>query len=83
MAKNSADYFGLERLVSIILAIIPVTAWVCGIITRLQEGKIVAAVLRIIFGCWIVWVIDLVLMPNSRQDSKICCQSKRNPSEMH
>ena len=65
MAKSSADYFGLERLVSIILAIIPFTAWICGVITRFQEGKIVAAILRVIFGCWIVWVIDLVLMIKS------------------
>ena len=65
MANSSADYFGLERLVSIILAIIPFTAWVCGIITRFKEGKIVAAILRVFFGCWIVWVIDLVLMITS------------------
>jgi len=60
--KSSKDYFGLGRIISLILAIIPITAWVCGIITRLSEGKIVAAILRIIFGCWIVWIIDLVLM---------------------
>lgn len=29
------DYFGLSTLVSLILAIIPVTAWICGIIVRL------------------------------------------------
>ena len=39
---SKGDYFGLGRLVSIILAIIPITAWICGIITRIQEGKIVA-----------------------------------------
>lgn len=60
--KSSKDYFGLSRLVSIILAIIPFTAWICGIVTRIKEGKIVAAILRIIFGCWIVWLVDLVLM---------------------
>lgn len=62
MAKSGKDYFGLGRLVSLILAIIPVTAWICGIFTRLSEGKIVAALLRIVFGCWIVWIIDLFLM---------------------
>ena len=61
MAKGK-DYVGLTRIVSIILAIIPITAWVCGLITRLSEGKIVAAILRIFFGGWIVWLIDLVLM---------------------
>ena len=62
MAKSSKDYFGLSRLVSLILAIIPFTAWICGIVTRISEGKIVAALLRVVFGCWIVWIIDLFLM---------------------
>ena len=61
MAKKG-DYFGLSYIVSVILAIIPVTAWLCGIITRFSEGKILAGILRIIFGCWIVWLIDLILM---------------------
>lgn len=60
MAKS--DYFGLSYIVSVILAIIPVTAWICGFITRLQEGKIVAALIRLIFGFWIVWLLDLILM---------------------
>lgn len=62
MAKSSKDYFGLGRLVSIILAIIPVTAWICGVITRIAEGKIVAGILRLFLGFWIIWVIDLVMM---------------------
>ena len=62
MAKSGKDYFGLSRLVSLILAIIPFTAWICGIITRISEGKIVAAIFRVVFGCWIVWLVDLVLM---------------------
>ena len=60
--KSSADYFGLSRLVSIILAIIPVTAWVCGFVTRFQEGKLIAGLIRLIFGFTIVWILDLVLM---------------------
>lgn len=62
MAKTGKDYFGLSRLVSLILAIIPFTAWICGIVTRFNEGKIVAALLRVVFGCWLVWIVDLVLM---------------------
>ena len=62
MAKSKGDYFGLGRLVSIILAIIPITAWVLGLVTRFSEGKIVAGILRIFLGGWILWVIDLVLM---------------------
>ena len=61
MAKKR-DYFGLSYIVSLILAIIPVTAWVCGVVTRFTEGKIVAGILRIILGGWIIWVVDLVCM---------------------
>ncbi len=62
MAKSGNDYFGLSRLVSLILAIIPITAWVCGVITRITEGKIVAAIIRVFLGGWIIWLVDLVLM---------------------
>ena len=61
MAK-SKDYFGLSRIVSIILAIIPFTAWILGALTRFKEGKIVAGVIRVIGLGFILWVIDLVLM---------------------
>lgn len=61
MAKQS-DYFGLSWIVSLILAIIPITAWICGIITRFQEGKIVAGIVRIFLGGWIVWILDLIFM---------------------
>lgn len=59
MAKS--DYFGLSYIVSVILAIIPITAWVCGLITRFSEGKIVAGIIRI-FGGWLIWILDLILM---------------------
>ena len=62
MAKRGGDYFGLSYIVSLILAIIPITAWICGIITRFSEGKIVAGILRIFLGGWIVWLIDLIMM---------------------
>lgn len=62
MAKTQKDYLGLSRIVSIILAIIPITAWILGIITRAKEGKWVAVILRVFLGGWIVWLIDLVLM---------------------
>ena len=64
MAKTKArkDYFGLGRIVSIILAIVPITAWILGFLTRFKEGKIVAGILRIFLGFNIVWLIDLVLM---------------------
>ncbi len=62
MAKRKSDYFGINRIVSIILAIIPVTSWILGAATRFGEGKIVAGLLRIIFGWNIVWLVDLILI---------------------
>ena len=60
MAKS--DYFGLAYLISVILAIIPVTSWICGAITRFGEGKIIAGILRLVLGWNIIWIVDLILM---------------------
>ncbi len=63
MAKRgSGDYFGLGRLVSLILTIIPITNLVCGVITRITEGKIVAGILRIVLGWNIIWIGDIISM---------------------
>lgn len=67
MAQNNKDYFGLSWIVSLILAIIPITSVVCGIVTRFQDGKAVAGIVRIIVaitgvGSLVLWVVDLVLM---------------------
>ena len=62
MAKKGHDYFGLGRLISIILAIIPFTAWILGAITRFSEGKIIAGIIRLIGLGFILWLIDLILM---------------------
>ncbi len=61
MARKG-DYFGLGRIVSIILAIIPVTSWILGFVTRFMEGKIVAGIVRLVFGFTIVWILDIILM---------------------
>ena len=62
MAKGSKDYFGLPRIVSIILAIIPVTAWLLGMITRFSEGKILAGIIRLIGVGFILWIVDLIMV---------------------
>ncbi len=61
MAKKK-DYFGLEWIVSLILAIIPITSLVLGILTRFQEGKYVAAILRLVLGWNIIWILDIIFM---------------------
>ncbi|MCI7401836.1 MAG: hypothetical protein MSH40_04070 [Christensenella sp.] len=63
MAKSKkSDYFGLDYVVSLILCIIPVTSLILGIITRIKEGKIVAAILRLLLGWNIIWILDIVFM---------------------
>ena len=54
------DYFNLPPIVSVILLIIPFTAWIMGLATRLSQGRFVAAILRFFFGCWLLWVIEIV-----------------------
>lgn len=60
--KAKKDYFGLPYIVSVILAIIPVTAWLLGAITRLSEGKILAGIIRLLGIGIILWIVDLILM---------------------
>lgn len=58
MAKSSKGYFGLGWLISVILAIIPITNIILGIVTRLQKGKLVLAVLNF-FLFFIFYFVDL------------------------
>ena len=62
MATKKSDYFGLSYIVSVILAISPITALICGVVTRISEGKIVAGILRLVLGWNLIWLIDLILM---------------------
>lgn len=62
MAKKGKDYFGMGRLISVIFAIIPITSWLFGFLTRFKEGKIVAGILRLFLGWNIIWILDIILM---------------------
>ena len=55
------DYLGLDPIISLILLIIPITAWLFGILTRAKDGHYVAAILRIFFGGWLIWIIEIIL----------------------
>lgn len=59
MAKEK-DYFGLSWIVSLILAIIPITSCVLGVVTRMKEGHIVAGILRLLVGWNIIYVLDII-----------------------
>ena len=60
MAKSKA-YFGLSWIVSVILAIIPVTNLVCGVVTRAQRGAWLGLILNL-FLCPLFWIVDLVTL---------------------
>lgn len=62
MATSKKDYFGLNWIASLILAIIPPTNWVLGFASRFAEGKIVAGILRLVLGWNIIYILDLICM---------------------
>ena len=66
MAKSSTGYLGLEWIVSVILAIIPITNLVLGIITRVQRNNLVGLILNIVLAP-VFYVIDLVTMIVSKR----------------
>ena len=57
---STKRYFGLSWIVCVILAILP-TNPICGIITRVQRGNILGAILNFVL-CPIFYIIDLVTM---------------------
>ena len=59
MAKKSKGYFGMSRIVNIILAIIPFTNIILGIVVRVTRGKILGAVLNF-FLAPLFWLVDLI-----------------------
>ena len=60
--KGKNDYFGLTYPISLILTIIPFTSWICGVITRYNEGCFLACLVRAILGFTVIWILDIVFM---------------------
>ena len=63
MANKSNDYFGLPKIISVILALL--LGGILGFIVRLTQGKTVAAIVRLIIaitgvGYVILNICDLV-----------------------
>ena len=73
METKKGDYFGLGYVWSLILAISPVTSWILGAITRFQEGRILAGLIRIVFGFNIVYILDLIFMIFSKRILRLGC----------
>ena len=59
MAKKQKAYLGLGWIISIIIAIFPITNIIGGIITRLQRGAIIMAILNF-FLFFIFYWVDLI-----------------------
>lgn len=69
---NQNDYFGLDPIISIILAIF--VGPILGIVVRFMQGKIVPAVVRLVLciigiGVPVIWILDLIWII---KDKKIC-----------
>lgn len=59
MAKKNKAYLKQDFLVSLILAIIPITNIILGVVYRLQKGKLLLVLLNILLAP-IFYVVDLV-----------------------
>ena len=66
-----ADYFGLHRIVSIILCLFPLTCWILGVLTRIKEAKYIAAIVRFILGNNLLWIGDIIFMVVNKCNVKI------------
>lgn len=58
-AKTNKAYLKQTYLISVILAIIPITNVILGIVYRLQKGNLILAVLNFVLAP-IFYVVDLV-----------------------
>ncbi|HEY8405503.1 MAG TPA: hypothetical protein VIK67_01375 [Acholeplasma sp.] len=61
MAKSSRAYLGLDWIVSLILAIIPFTNVILGIVERVQRGNLLGAILNF-FLAPLFYIVDLITM---------------------
>ena len=59
--KSGNDYFGLSKLISVILAIFFIGV-ILGIVTRISQGQIIAAILRFFFGWNIILIFDIICL---------------------
>lgn len=65
MAEGKGGYLnlGADKIVNLILAIIPFTSWLLGAITRFMRGHIIAGILQLIPPITLVfWILDIVGM---------------------
>ena len=61
------DYFGLDFIISLILTIFAPAGYVCSIITRVLDGKIVAAIVRFFLYFPVIWLLDIYYMVTKKE----------------
>lgn len=61
MANKSSGYLGQGKIVSIILAIIPITNLILGIVIRFQKKNYLGVILNILIFP-LFWIVDLICM---------------------
>ena len=59
MAKGGKAYLGLGWIISIILAIIPITSLILGIVVRVQRGHLLGAILNF-FLFPLFYIVDII-----------------------
>lgn len=57
--KSNGGAYGFGHIINIILAIFPLTSIILGIVTRVQRGKILGAVLNF-FLFPLFWIVDII-----------------------
>ena len=57
--KRTKGYFGLSWIISVILAIIPITNIIFGIVTRINRGKLLGAILNFVLFP-IFYILDII-----------------------
>ncbi len=52
-------YDGLDFIIKLIFAIIPITSWINAVVYRIAKGHIISGIIAIFLG-FIFWIIDLI-----------------------
>lgn len=63
MAGSNKGYLnqGFDKIINLILAIIPFTSWLLGAITRIMRGHLLAGILQLIPPITLVfWIVDIL-----------------------
>lgn len=60
MANSQKDYFGLNRIISLILCVL--FGPILGIVQRISDGHISCALFRLLTGWNVIWVLDFICL---------------------